>query len=141
MELPRRQTPKSNQISKSVGSSLKSVFSTPKSSSLTLKLADSISTGGFTSKTIGSNSGASKDVQMNQNKVEHEVNFFYTGLPCTCKNCGITFMSYYEYYCHLVYSLTHTPSVPVDLELKLATNGHPDVDLELRLSPLTNQKK
>lgn len=141
MEPSKKPTFKSNPRSKSIGSTSKSIVPTPKSIILTPKLASSILTGGSTSKSIGSNSGVGKDIKMNQNEAEHEVKIVYTGLPCTCKNCGITFRSYHEYYCHLIYSPIHTPSTPVDVELKLATNGHPDVDLELRLRPLADQEK
>ncbi|WOG94346.1 hypothetical protein DCAR_0313639 [Daucus carota subsp. sativus] len=66
---------------------------------------------------------------------EHEVEVVYTGLPCTCKNCGITFGSYHDYYCHLVYAAIHQ-APPLDLTLKLATTCQlPKVDLELRLRP------
>ncbi|KAK1355787.1 hypothetical protein POM88_049043 [Heracleum sosnowskyi] len=115
--------------------------STPrsKSTSSTSRSSDSIS------KSIGPISSLGKDVQMNEKEVEHEVEIKYTGLPTMCKNCGITFGSYLEYYSHLVYSSVHAPQLqmqpPVDLELKLAINSQPDIDLELRLRPPTNQKK
>ena len=64
---------------------------------------------------------------------EREFEVVFTGLPCTCKNCGITFGSYHDYYCHLVYSPLHAPLPPakpmLDLELKLASSGQPDVDI------------